>query len=326
VRLTVTVSPHIHRKVSIKTIMYAVVGALMPALAGAVYFFGWRALYITILACASAVFSEWLARKCMRREFVLDGSAIITGILLAFNLPVNVSWWIPVIGSAFAIIIAKQLFGGLGYNILNPALAGRAFLMASWPTEMTAKWSAPIRPAGSTISGLVENISQATPLNTLKLYGQKIGAAQFNDWSTIKHLFIGNVGGSLGETSALLLLIGGLFLILFKFVDWRIPLAYIGTLFGLTSIAYLTKLTPASPLFHILSGGVFLGAFFMATDYVTSPVTKKGRWIFGIGCGIITFIIRLWGGYPEGVCFSILLMNCATPLIERYTRPKRFGT
>jgi len=306
--------------------MYSVIGALMPALFGAVYFFGWRTLYITILACASAVFSEWLSRKCMRKEFVLDGSAIITGILLAFNLPVNVSWWIPVIGSAFAIIIAKQLFGGLGYNILNPALAGRAFLMASWPTEMTAKWSAPIRPAGSTISGLIENISRATPLNTLKLYGQKIGSTQFNNWTTLKHLFIGNVGGSFGETSALLLLVGGLGLILFKIIDWRIPLAYIGTLFGLTCIAYLTKLTPASPLFHILSGGVFLGAFFMATDYVTSPVTKKGRWIFGIGCGIITFIIRLWGGYPEGVCFSILLMNCATPLIERYTRPKRFGT
>ncbi len=332
----VSVSPHIRWRKTTSRIMWLVVIALLPAFAGSIYFFGLRALYLTLIACASAQFSEWLCLWVRRKKITFDGSAILTGILLAFNIPPKSPWWLPAVGSAFAIIIAKQLFGGLGFNILNPALAGRAFLMASWPLIMTKEWMTPLRPAGSTMSGLpqmqispkyTQIITSATPLKVLKLHSNIPAIAKnLNSLNTIKALFIGNVGGSLGETSALLLLIGGLFLIFTKIIDWRIPLGYIGTVFGFTGILYLTGVTKATPLFHILSGGLFLGAFFMATDYVTSPVTKKGRWLFAIGCGIITVIIRLWGGYPEGVCYSILLMNCVTPLLDRSTRPRRFGT
>ena len=334
--LKTSVSPHIRENISVKKVMYSVVAALMPALFGAVYFFGMRALYITIISVISAVLTEYIFEVSTHRKITItDGSAIITGILLAFNITPNAPFWMPAVGSFFAILVAKQLFGGLGFNIFNPALAGRAFLMASWPGIMTGKWMSPVHPHGSTMSGIVSSISgkipvdvitSATPLNILKLHKADawVGYA-LNSPLTLKHLFFGNVGGCIGETSALLLLIGGLFLIFMKYADYRISLSYIGTVFVFSWILYLAGITKAGPLFHILSGGVMLGGLFMATDMVTSPSTPLGKWIFGAGGGLIAVIIRVWGGYPEGVSYSILLMNILTPLLDRSTLPRRFG-
>lgn len=314
--LYVSVAPHIRSTLTIPKVMWSVVIALLPALFGSIYFFGLRALLITIISVISAVGFEAITQKLFGRKItILDGSAVITGILLAFNLPPKIPFWIPIIGSAFAIIIAKQLFGGLGHNFINPALAARAFLMVSWPQLMTTNWLA---PKTGFLAG-VDAITQATPLSLAKMSPNY--AKILNSFDVIKNLIIGNCGGCLGETSALLLIIGAIFLLVTKIISYRIPLAYIGTVIILSLILP----TNYSPLFHIFSGGLILGAFFMATDYVTSPITAKGQWIFGIGCGIITMLIRLWGGYPEGVSYSILFMNVATPLIDRYTKPKVFG-
>jgi electron transport complex protein RnfD len=331
-QLTVTASPHIRSVGSVKHVMWAVVIAMLPAFAGSVWFFGWRALMLVGLSVASAVGFDALTQRIFGRKVTIsDGSAVITGILLAFNLPPGVPWWIPVVGSAFAVIVVKQFFGGLGHNFVNPALAARAFLVVSWPGHMTSMWLA---PRGSTISGL-DAVTSATPMAVLKNASEIVGPAgdaagllaQAQSWPVIGKLFMGNVGGCLGETSALLLLVGGLFLILFHgIIDWRIPVGYIGTVLVLTLILPGPKhdLLPYL-LYHVLGGGLMLGAFFMATDYVTSPITGKGRWIFAVGCGVLTVVIRLWGGYPEGVSYSILLMNVATPLIDRFTRPRLFG-
>ncbi len=316
-KLLVSASPHIRSGISIPKVMWMVVISLIPAFIGSVWFFGLRAVLLTVLSIASAVASEAITEKAFGRPITIkDGSAVITGILLAFNLPPGVPFWVPIVGSAFAIIIVKQLFGGLGYNFLNPALAARAFLMVSWPSLMTGKWLA---PRTGYLAGF-DAITQATPLNLLK-NGPPSVIPHLNSAEVLKNLFFGNVGGCIGETSALLLLIGAGVLFAYKIIDYRIPLSYIATVFILTWVLP----TPASPLFHLLAGGLILGAFFMATDYTTTPVTPKGRWIFGIGCGVITVMIRLWGGYPEGVSYSILLMNVATPLIDRLTRPRRFG-
>lgn len=337
----VTASPHIRSSITVAQLMWLVVTALLPALAGSIYFFGLRALFIVLLSTGSAVLFDGLAQYLFgKKSTVFDGSAALTGLLLGFNLPPNCPWWIPVAGSAFATVVAKQFFGGLGHNFINPALAGRAFLVASWPTQMTTTWLA---PRGGNISALpatalkicTDAISSATPLNVLK-HGTKMVLPEFNphslfeqlhSWAVIKNLFLGNTGGCIGETSALLLLMGGIFLIILRVIDWRIPLAYLSTVAVLVLILPGHKINPINyTLFHLLSGGLILGAFYMATDYVTSPITQKGRLIFGIGCGILTALIRLWGGYPEGVCYSILLMNVATPLIDRLTLPRPFGT
>ena len=331
--LHVSVSPHIRSRVTTPIIMWSVVIALIPALAGSVYFYGFRALLITVLSVASAIGFEALAQKFWGRKItILDGSAVITGILLAYSLPPGVPLWIPIIGPAFAIVIAKQVFGGLGYNFVNPALAARAFLMVSWPQLMTSNW---IASKSGYLAGL-DAVTQATPLSFAKYYCSLLRNpnitsqatetcrqmfSHLNSWSVIKNLIIGSRGGCLGETSVILLLLGAAFLLIKGYINYRIPVSYIGTVLLLS----LVLPTPLSPLFHIFSGGLMLGALFMATDYVTSPITKKGQWIFGVGCGIITMLIRLWGGYPEGVSYSILLMNVATPLIDRYTRPKVFG-
>jgi electron transport complex protein RnfD len=279
-------------------------------------------LFITLISVAAAIGCEALMQRMLGRKITItDGSAILTGLLLAFNLPPGVPWWLPAAGSGFAIIFAKQLFGGLGYNFINPALAGRAFLMASWPSLMTKEWLA---PAGGTLSG-IDGITAATPLSLLKNpanYGDpQVLIRQLNDFETVRNVFFGKIGGCIGETSALLLLLGGLFLIFMKIVDYRIVVGYLG------SFALLAWVLPTqgSVLFHLFAGGLFLGAFFMATDWVTSPVTKKGRWVFGIGCGVITIIIRVWGGYPEGVSYSILLMNVFTPFIDKLTKERVFG-
>ncbi|MGC9336645.1 MAG: RnfABCDGE type electron transport complex subunit D [Candidatus Cloacimonadia bacterium] len=349
--LKVSTSPHIHEGESVKKVMWSVVIALIPALIAAYIFFGWRSLMLTGLGIISAVLTEAIIELLLKKPLTItDGSAVITGMLLAFNLPPMTAWWIPVIGSAFAIAIGKQVFGGLGYNPVNPALLGRAFLMASWPTQMTTGWTSKLAQMGvATLSGLKtsivagtgtayqEMITSATPLTTAKalrteiLAGEAAQSAQplFHNLSspdTIHALFWGNIGGCIGEVCAAALLIGAAFLAYKRYIGWRIPTAYIGTVALLAWIFGGVDGYFSGPiLFHIFSGGLILGAFFMATDMVTSPVTKKGRLIFGIGCGIITMIIRLWGGYPEGVSYSILLMNLTTPLLDKYTRSKPFG-
>ncbi len=320
--LIVSAPPYIRTRSSVSLAMKIVILALLPAFMYSVYIFGWRALVITVLCIVSCMISEAVMQKMLGKKITLDdGSAVLTGLLLAFNLPPGVPLWLPVVGSIFAIVFAKQLFGGLGHNFVNPALAGRAFLMASWPSFMTKEWLA---PRGGTLSG-IDGITSATPLTLLKNPANfgvpDVIIQQLNEMTTIKNLFFGKIGGCLGETSALLLLIGGLFLIIVGIIDYRIVTGY------LLSFAILAVVLPTKGILplHLLSGGLFLGAFFMATDWVTSPVTKKGRWIFGIGCGVLTAIIRIWGGYPEGVSYSILLMNVFTPVIDRFTREKIFG-
>jgi electron transport complex protein RnfD len=273
----------------------------------------------------------------MKRPVTIsDGSALLTGILLAYNLPTDVPLWLPATGAFFGVLVGKQLFGGLGYNPMNPALIGRAFLMASWPTYMTVFR---VLPKNGTLSG-IDNVTSATPLNVFSqareilTHSASYSTEQFvqaqETISQLYHahpdLFFGRIGGCLGETSAFLLLIGAVFLMYKRIIGWKIPFSYVITVALMTwMFGGVEGLFTGNPLFHILSGGVILGAFYMATDMVTSPVTFKGRLIFGTGCGLITVVIRLWGGYPEGVSYAILLMNLTTPLIDRYTKPKIFG-
>jgi len=320
--LVVSASPHIHSRASTNRAMSTVIIALAPAFFYSIFIFGWHALLLCVLSVVASVGIEALAQRLLGRKVTItDGSAFITGILLAFSLPPGVPFWIPIAGSIFAIVVVKQLFGGLGHNFINPALAGRAFLMASWPSLLMTRWLAPF---GGTLSGM-DSITGATPLSLLKNpanYGNPdFIFTQLNTSSMIKNLFIGKIGGSIGETSALLLLIGGLFLMVTGIVDFRIVTSFLGS-FALFVLVLPTK---GNILFHFFSGGLLLGAFFMATDWVTTPVTKKGRWIFGTGCGIITAIIRQWGSYPEGVSSAILLMNILTPLIDQLTRERVFG-
>jgi len=299
--LIVSSSPHLHSANKVSTAMRDVCIALLPALVGAVYFFGMAAATVILTCVITALLSEVIAPKIMHREVTIsDGSAVVTGLLLAFCLPSTIPLWIAAIGSAVAIIIGKQFFGGLGCNIFNPALIGRAFLVASWPVAMTT-WVTPL-----------DGVTTATPLGIIK-------EGLSEQLPSLGQLFMGNVAGCLGETSALALIVGGLYLLYKGHIDWRIPFSYLGTVFVVTAVV------GADPLFHLLSGGLMLGAFFMATDWVTTPITKKGRLLFGVGCGLLTVLIRLMGGYPEGVCYSILLMNLATPLIDRYTKARVFG-
>lgn len=306
-KLIVQAPPHIRSPLTTKKIMFTVVLALIPAASAGVVFFGMRALLHMLLSIAAAVLTEFVLQRLLRKKVTIaDGSAVLTGLLLGMNLPVAAPLWIGVVGSIFAISIVKQAFGGLGQNFMNPALAARAMLMAAWPNQMV-QWVTPL-----------DAIATATPL--------AIAKAGIPDTATLPLLwdmFIGFIGGSIGETSALALLVGGIYLIYKELIDYRIPLAYLGTVFILASIFGADGLN--SGLFHLLAGGVMIGAIFMATDYVTSPSTATGRWIYGIGCGLITIMIRFWGSYPEGVSFSILLMNIVAPLIERFTIPRKFG-
>ncbi len=340
-------APHIKTGDSVQKIMWLVVASLVPAAAFGVYTFGLHALVLIAASIISAVAAEALYQALLKKKItVIDGSAVITGLLIGMNVPPTAPVWMVVIGSFFGIIIVKQVFGGLGFNIFNPALGARAFMMASWPVYMTTGW---VPFSGSNVlAGGVQNaaglpqqafdaITQATPLGALKegpkiLQEMNIGIGQLHDFlfssSMIKSLFIGNIGGVIGETSALFLLIGGIFLLARRIITWHIPVSFIGTV-GILAFAYYSAAGLSCPwmavLFHLLSGGLMLGAFFMATDMVTSPVSAAGMVIFGVGCGAITFIIRIWGGYPEGVSYSILLMNAATPLIDRFTKPRVFG-
>ncbi|HHU62642.1 MAG TPA: RnfABCDGE type electron transport complex subunit D [Clostridiales bacterium] len=302
-KLIVSSSPHILSKNSIQRIMLDVIIALMPALVAAIIFFGHRALVITIVSVAAAVLTEAVLQKlCKKPVTVNDLSAVVSGILIAFNLPVSVPLWMPVVGSVFAMALVKFVFGGLGHNFMNPALAARALLTVSWPARMAgAVWTQP---------GNIDVIGIATPLELLKA-GENLPG--------IYDLFMGNVAGCLGETSALALLIGGIYLLLRGVINWRTPVTFIG------SVALISWIFGVNPLYSILAGGLMLGALFMATDYATAPVTPKGQLIMGVGCGVITTFIRLFGGYPEGVSYSILFMNVMTPLIDKFTMPKKFG-
>ena len=277
-QLTVSLSPHVRSGATTRRIMLDVCLALLPAVIFAVYWFGFGVLLTVLLSVASAILSEFLMEKALRHPVTIDdGSAAVTGLLLALTLPAGTPWYVPVLGSVFAICIAKQVFGGLGDNFVNPALAGRAFLLAT--------------PLSSEFAGSVDYLQA----------------------------FIGRIGGCIGEVSTLALLIGAVYLLIRRVIDWRIPLSYLGTM------ALLTVIGGGNVLDSVLLGGTVLGAFFMATDYVTSPVTSWGRVIYGVGIGIINYTIRRWGAYPEGTTYAILLMNIAAPLIERFTRPRKYG-
>ena len=313
---TVSSSPHIRANITTSSIMRDVCIALLPSLVCSVVFFGIRSLYLVALSVFFCVGFEFLWQKITKKPLtVQDGTAAVTGMLLAFNLPVTAPWWITLIGAFVAIIIAKQLFGGVGNNFINPALAGRAFLLASWPVLMT-RWAEPFS-TGFNIPA--DFISSATPLAILK----NPEAGVLPDYMD---LFLGNTGGCIGETSALALLLGGLYLVARKIISPRVPVTYIATVAVLTFVLPSNGLTHmGSMIVNLFSGGLFLGAIFMATDYVTSPITKKGQIVAGLLCGVLTVVIRRFGGYPEGVSYSILLMNVATPLIDRWTQPKPFG-
>jgi len=297
-------APHIRRGFSTSKIMYMVVAALLFPTAAGIYFFGYSAIYIILTSIITAVLTEFVIKKLRKKKFIMDGSAVITGLLLALILPPGMSLWMVVLGAFFSIAVVKEAFGGLGYNIFNPALAGRAFLSVCFPKEMTT-WVLPPYFNYDAVTG-------ATPLS-----GSFV--PQADKLASYKDLFFGNIGGSLGETSAMLILIGAAFLFILRIIDWKIPAFYIGT------VALGSLLMGKDVLFQVLAGGLMLGAFFMATDYVTSPVTGNGRIIFGVGVGVLTVLIRNFSNMPEGVCFSILIMNAFTPLIDKYVRVKPFG-
>lgn len=300
----VSSSPHIRSNTTVQTMMRDVLIALLPAAFAGIYFFKLRAFLIILISIISCVSSEALWQKFTHQKITVgDLSAAVTGLLLAFNLPASAPLWLPVVGGIFAIIIVKQFFGGIGQNIMNPALAARAFLLASWPVQMTS-WT-------------VDGISGATALGILKEGNGSLPSL----WNA----FIGSVGGCIGETSALALLIGAAYLLYKRIISWHIPVTYIGTVFVLTLILGRHSAITANAFYELFIGGLMLGAFFMATDYTTSPMTKKGQVIFALGCGIITSVIRIYGGYPEGVSYSILLMNLFVPLIDRFTSPRAFG-
>ena len=307
--LTVSSSPHAHGNLTTQKIMRDVLIALLPALAGSVYFFGPQALLTTAVSAAACAFFEWLYRKLLHLDStVYDLSAVVTGVLLAFVCPVTIPLWCLIIGDFFAIIVVKQLFGGIGKNFMNPALAARAF-MFSWPVIMTS---------GFQNAQWVDAVTEATPL--VAMHQGQLPA------DSLLSMFLGNVRGCIGETSALLLLIGGAYLLIRKIISIRIPLAYLATVAIIAFVFPMGHDRLVWTGMQLCSGGLMLGAFFMATDYVTSPVTKWGQVLFGIGCGAITMVIRYFGGYNEGVSYAILVMNTCVVLLDKVCRPKKYGT
>lgn len=308
-QLLVTASPHVRSNRTVKKDMLDVIIALIPAGLASVYYFGYRALVLILASVITCVLSEYIFNKATKRkQTIKDLSAVVTGILLAFNVPCTLPVWQIVIGAMFAIVVAKMFYGGIGQNIVNPALAARAFLMASWTQSMTS-FVSPKNIAALKTATDISTVTSATPLSDPASY-------------TTMDLFLGNIPGCLGEVSAIALLLGACYLLVKKVIHIRIPLTYIVTatvLLGVFGTGF------ADSLRNILSGGLLLGAFFMATDYTTTPMTIKGQYVFALGAGFLTAIIRIWGGYPEGVSYSILLMNLIVPIIETYTRDKTFG-
>jgi electron transport complex protein RnfD len=323
--LTVSPSPHVGTTQSVKKLMYGVVLSLAPAFLVSVYLFGTGALVVTLVSIASCVLFESAIQKFILKTEVRisDGSAIVTGMLLAFNLPSNLPWWMIVIGAMFAIGVGKMTYGGLGNNPFNPALVGRVFLLISFPVQMTS-WPLPL------VSRLqyADAVTGATPLGMLKeavRNGETVPDVM-KQLPDHMQLFLGQMGGSLGEVSAVALILGFAWLLYKKIITWHIPVFMVGTVYLFTGILWLIDPSKnASPLFHILTGGILLGAIYMATDLVTSPMTKPGMILFAIGIGIITVVIRVFGAYPEGVSFAILIMNAFVPLINKYIKPARFG-
>lgn len=314
--LIIKTSPHLRHPDSVPKIMYAVILSLLPAVIASIYFFRFRAvaLYLACLAGALATEAIFLVARKKPLVALLDGSAAITGLLLAMTLPPTLRLDQAVIGAVMAIALGKQVFGGLGHNVFNPALVGRAFLQTAFPVAMTT-WIPPV-------TKVVNTVTYATPLGNLKFQN----AVAQHTLTPLKDLFWGNVGGCLGETSAIALLIGAAYLFYRKAIDWKIPVGIIVSLTFFTGLFWLAQPDKyASPLFHLLSGGLLIGAFFMATDMVTSPITPRGTIIYALGIGLLIGLIRLFGGYPEGVMYSILLMNTVVPLLNRYTRPRILG-
>jgi electron transport complex protein RnfD len=320
-RFLVSSSPHIHDGTRIGHVMRLVLIALAPAALFSVYLFGYRALLTIVISVGSAVLFEALWQRLVRKPVSTgDMSAALTGLLLALNLPSTSPWWMILIGSFFAIVITKQFYGGMGYNIFNPALVGRVVLLIAFPVQMTAKWVAPSAWG-------VNAVTTATPLGRVREALLSTGHLDVHlTRQEVIDLLIGNRAGSLGEVSVVLLLLGGIFLVARKIITWHIPVSFIGSVWAMTAIFHLVNPARyADPSFHVITGGLFLGAIFMATDYVTSPIMPGGKLIFGVGCGVVTVVIRLFGAYPEGVSFAILLMNAFTPLIDRYVRSSVFG-
>ena len=314
--LTISCSPHVHQRPRTQNIMLDVLIALMPALAGSVFFFGLRALLVTMVSVTACVFFEWAWCRLMKVDCkVYDLSACVTGVLLAFVCPVTIPYWILILGDFFAIIVVKMLFGGIGCNVVNPALAGRAFLM-SWPVAMTT-WVAVGWSNQAGVLSAVDAVTAATPRAALH-QGQM-------PQTSVLNMCLGTVGGCMGETSAALLLLGLVYLLARKVITLRIPLAFIGTVAVLTFLFPMGQDRLAWTGAQLCGGGLMLGAIFMATDYVTSPVTKWGQVLFGVGCGVLTVLIRYFGGYSEGVSYAILVMNCCVVLLDRIGRPTKFG-
>ena len=316
-KLIASSSPHIRSNENTRSIMLDVIIAMLPALVWAIYNFGFKALISVAVSVVACLFWEWLYRKLLKKpQAIGDLSAVVTGMLLAFVCPPELPWWTLIIGAFFSIVVVKQLYGGIGCNFLNPALAGRAFLLASYATAMTT-WAIPrIRP---------DVTSAATPLQIMKEGTVEAFTTLTSNYS-VSDMFLGKIGGSLGEVSSLCLLVGGVFLLIRKVISWHTPVAYIGTVAILTLIAAPAGISGVDyMLYNVFGGGLMLGAIFMATDYATSPVTKPGQLVFGIGCGLLTCFIRRFGSYPEGVCYSILIMNCTTWLLDKYIRPTIYG-
>lgn len=356
-KLIISSSPHLHDGSSVRKIMYLVVLALLPSCIMGVYYFGFAAVKVLLVCVVSSLFFEFILCKLLgRKNDWKDGSAIITGLLMGMLLSAGMPWWVCIIGTFIAIVFGKQVYGGIGYNPFNPACVGRIALIIGFPKLMTS-W-VPTRfmdksqfifdkavlsdaqiesikslPSLPFLNSVIDGVSSATPLNMVKM-SKSLGTAteQFmgtmSDWNSLWNYAIGNLGGCIGETSAIALIIGGLFLIYLKLIKWQVPVAYLGTVAIFSTIVHYTQSSPALPgaMYQMLTGGLLIGALFMATDMVTTPMTWKGGVIFGVGCGVITSVIRDWGGYPEGVMFAIVLMNAFTPLIDRWTANKPFGT
>ena len=324
-KLIVSLSPHAHGTDTVERNMYGVIIALLPALLVSFYFFGIGSAIVCATSVAACVFFEWAINKFMlknERNTVCDGSAILTGLLLGFNMPSNLPIWIIIIGALFAIGVAKMTFGGLGNNLFNPALVGRAALLVAFPAQMTT-W-----PVAGQLTSYLDAQTGATPLYIMKEAIKNGDASILEQLPSSFDLFIGNHpagAGALGEICGLALLLGLVYMLWKKIITWHIPISIIGTIFVLAAIMHVANPAYADPVSVIFSGGLMLGAIFMATDYVTSPMTAKGQLIYGVAIGVLTVVIRNWGAYPEGMSFAILIMNAFTPLINTYVKPKRFG-
>ncbi len=308
----VSAPPHVRAVEDTPRIMWTVSASLAPVVAASIWFMRMEAFLVIACSILGAVVAEAAWQKLMQRpNTVADGSAFLTGLLLALTLPPRLPWWIALVGGAVAIILGKQFFGGLGWNIFNPALVGRAFLMLSWVKHITKDWYQPL--------AVVDARTMATPLYAMKLLAEKQELQRFDQAEALRCYLWGNVSGCVGEVSAILLLLGGLFLLVRGLIDWKIPVSYLAT------VGLLTWALGRDPLFYLVGGGLLLGSFYMATDYVTSTITPRGRVIFGVGCGLVTVLLRFFSGLPESVMFAILFMNMLAPLIDRYTIPRKFG-